>query len=220
MLHALQALEASSLALGVGVSTTLRIGFLEGFPRSPDEDLLVRFRSRNPSYRIDFVHLPWGAQIDRLLAGDVDAVLARPPFPPGSPIDVDTVYREPRVAGLCAGSPLADKGSVLLEDLDELPVALARGVSPEWTNYWAVTPRPNGASVVAGPSISTIEEALTAVTMEGAVFITAESVGTRYSHPGVRYLPVDDIPWCEVQLCTRRGDRRAGVLALRSAAKM
>lgn len=149
----------------------------------------------------------------------MDAVLARPPFPADSPVDAATVYREPRVAGLRAGSALADRGSVLLGDLDGIPVALARGVTREWTDYWAVDPRPNGVPVVRGPLISTIEEALTAVTMESTVFITAESVGTRYSHPGVLYLPVDDIPWCRVQLCTRWGDRRAGVLALPSAAK-
>ena len=49
--------------------------------------------------------------------------------------------------------------------------------------------------------------------------ITAASVGERFTHLGVRFLPVDDISWCEVQLCTRRDDRRSTVRELRRAAE-
>lgn len=219
MLHAREALDASAHALGTATAQRLRLGFIEGYPRSPDEDFLNRFRTQNPGIKLEFVQLGWGEQTSGLLSGEVDAALIRPPVPAGLPIDIATVFREPRVVGVEAGSPLADHGSVLFEELSGLPVARARGVPREWTDYWAVDPRPDGTAAPDGPWISTIEEALSAVTMDGAVFITAKSVGERFSHPGVRFLPVDDLSWCEVVLCTRHGDRRSAVRELRRAAE-
>lgn len=219
MLHARQALEASNQALGSQVQTSLRIGFISGYPRSQDEDFLVRFRRHNPDIPIDFVQLDWGDQISRLLAGDVDASLARPPYDHEDGIHRLVVHREPRVVAVPAASPLAGEESIVLAEIEGLPVVRARGAAVEWTRYWVVDPRPSGIPVTYGAWAGTMEEALTAVAMSNNIMITAESIATRYTHPGVSYLPLDDVPYCHVELCTRRNDRRAAIRALRLSAE-
>ena len=215
MLHAREALEASARALGAMGQPVLRIGFINGYPRSRDEDFLVRFRAKNPGTTLQFVQLNWGEQIAHLLAGEVDASLARPPFADDAGIERKRVHAEPRVVAVPAGSDLATLGSLELADIESFSVVRAKGIEFEWSKYWVVDPRPSGIPVNYGLWASTMEEALTAVAMSGNVMVTAKSVADRYIHPGVVYLPLDDVEYCTVELCTRQSDRRAMIRALR-----
>lgn len=219
MLHAREALEASERALGTRESPSLRIGFINGYPRSQDEEFLVRFRLQNPGTKLHFVQLNWGEQITQLLAGEVDASLARPPFADDAGIERQWVHSEPRVVAVPAGSDLASKGSLELADIETLPVVRAKGIEFEWTKYWVLDPRPSGIPVNYGLWASTMEEALTAVAMSGNVMVTAASVAERYIHPGVVYLQLDDVEYCPVELCTRKSDRREVVRTLRFSAE-
>lgn len=214
MVHARESLEASWRATGMRVPQQLRIGFINGYPRGQNEDFLVRFRQSQPDVQLQFVQLNWGEQISKLLSGEVDASLARPPFRNDDDLEHVRVHREPRVAAVPADSPLAAKGSLLLEDLERFPHLRAEGIDFEWSRYWAVDPRPNGAPVRYGAWASTMEEALTAIATAENMMITAASVAERYSHPGVAYLPVDDAEYCEVRLCIRSGESRDHVRAL------
>ena len=198
---------------------SVRIGFINGFPRGNDEGFLVELRRANPEILVDFIELSWGDQINRLLAGDIDASLARPPFDHEEAIESITVYREPRVVAVPADSPLADRGSLVLADIEGLAVVRARGAADIWTKYWVVDPRPSGIAVNYGSWARTMEEALTAVAMSNNIMITAESVADRYKHPSVTYLPLDDASYCRVDLCTRKSDRRPAVRALRLSAE-
>ena len=218
MLHAREALDASRRALGTDGPPRLRIGFISGFPRSLDEEFLVRFRAAQPDTQLEFVQLGWGEQASRLLAGDIDAVLARRPFDHEDELDTVVVHREARIVALAAGSPLADRATLRLADIAQLPVLRASATSAEWNDYWSVDPRPDGTPVTYGGWAHTMEEALTAVAVSGNIIITAESIGVRFTHPGVRYVPVTDAPRCAVELCTRRIDRRPLIRALRDAA--
>ncbi|WP_161599351.1 LysR family transcriptional regulator [Arthrobacter luteolus] len=219
MLHAKEALDASGRALGSHIQATLRIGFINGYPRGMDEEFLVELRRSNPELLVDFVELGWGDQTKRLLTGDIDASLGRPPFDHEEAIERITVYREPRVVAVPAGSNLAVRGSLILADIEGCAVVRARGAAEVWTKYWVVDPRPSGVPVNYGSWARTMEEALTAVAMSNNIMITAESVAERYKHPGVTYLPLDDASYCQVDLCTRKSDRRAVVRALRLSAE-
>lgn len=219
MMHAREALEASNRALGSQEQAALRIGFINGYPRSQDEGFLIRFRRHNPDISLHFIQLNWGDQITKLLSGDVDASLARPPHKNGEAIECLTVHREPRVVAVPSHSSLAGRGSLELANIEGFPVVSTRGAAAEWTRYWVIDPRPSGIPVNYGSSAETIEEALAAVAMANNIMVTAESVATRYTHPGVAYLPLDDVPYCQVELCTRRADRRATIRALRLSAE-
>lgn len=215
MVHAREALEASERALGIREKYVLRVGFINGYPRGQDEDFLLRFREQNPGSQLEFVQLNWGDQLTRLHSGEVDASLARPPYQDDRGVRRMVVHSEPRVVAVPSASALAAYGSLMLADIEGLPVVRAKGIGFEWTQYWVVDPRPSGAQINYGIWAATMEEALSAVAMSGNVMITAASVADRYVHPGVTYLPLDDVAYCHVELCTRITDRREAVQALR-----
>lgn len=218
MVHALAALDSSDRALGARDEAALRIGFINGYPRSRDEEFLVRFRERHPEIAVEFVQLNWGEQISQVFAGAVDASLARGPYLADVGIDRRQVHREPRVVAVPVGSELAARAAVTLADLEGLPTVRARGIDFDWTRYWVVDPRPSGRAVHYGVWAATMEEALSAVAMDGNIMITAESVSARYVHPGIVYVPVTGLAECTVELCTRVDDRRPAISALREAA--
>lgn len=215
MLHAREALEASERALGIREQDVLKIGFINGYPRGQDEEFIQRFREQSPGIQLEFVQLDWGDQLTRLHSGNIDASLARPPYQDDRGVRRMVVHSEPRVVAVPSASALAAAGSLMLADIEGLPVVRAKGIGFEWTQYWVVDPRPSGVRVNYGVWAATMEEALSAVAMSGNVMITAASVADRYVHPGVTYLPLDDVAYCHVELCTRLRDRREAVEALR-----
>ncbi|GAA4484323.1 LysR family transcriptional regulator [Rhodococcus olei] len=220
MVHAAAALAASRLALGESAeSRALRIGFINGYPTSRNDGFIARFRDENPSVSLSFVQLNWGDQIGRLIDGDIDASLARPPYEDAESIDVVTVHTEKRVAAVPASSALAEKERLTLADLDGYPMVGALGVSRSWTRYWVVDPRAGGKPVEYGCWAATMEEAVNGVALGGNVMITAESVANRYQHTGVVYVDIADIDPCHVDLCTRASDKRPLIRALRRAAR-
>lgn len=217
MLHARESLAASRRAMEEAEGRQLRVGFISGYPRSHDEPFLVTFRQNHPDITLSFLQLGWGEQVSRLLAGDVDAVLARPPVEERGEIEAVTVFREPRVVAVQERSLLAERHTLTLADLDGVPVIGARGASHEWTKYWVIDPRPSGEPVEYGARAETMEEALALVSSGRNIMITADSVSKRYQYPGVRYLPLSDGPDCSVELCTRADDFRMAVRGLRAA---
>lgn len=219
MVHALAALDSSDRALGARDEEALRIGFINGYPRSRDEEFLVRFRERHPEIVVEFVQLNWGEQIAQVFSGAVDASLARGPYHADVGIDRRQVHSEPRVVAVPTGSALAARSVVSLNDLEELPIVRARGIDFNWTRYWVVDPRPSGRTVNYGIWAATMEEALSAVAMDGNIMITAESVSARYVHPGITYIPIAGLPDCTVELCTREEDRRPAIESLREASR-
>ncbi|AZG44150.1 LysR family transcriptional regulator [Gordonia insulae] len=220
MVHASAALAQARLALGVDADRqTLRIGFINGYPGGTDEGFLIRFRAENPTVDVTFVQVSWGEQIGRLLDGDLDASLARPPYDDATGIDTVPVHREKRVVAVPIDSPLAEHDSLTLADLDGHPVVGAQGISREWTKYWVVDPRPSGEPVEYGVWAATMEEAINGVALGGNIMVTADSVAKRYQHTGLTYLDLTDGSTCQVDLCTRSTDKRPAIRALRRAAR-
>lgn len=146
----------------------------------------------------------------------VDASLIRPPVPKDAPVRLDTLFHEPRVAVLPKGHRLADRSEVTIGELDHEVFVSDDQVEREWLRWWSCDPRPSGAPVRYGPVVRTMEESLHVVAMGRAVACTAQSVGRTHHREDVVFVPVSDVPWCPVALCTRLGDRNrlvGGLLA-------
>ena len=218
--HASVALARSRLALdATSDRLTLRIGFINGYPGGLDDGFLSRFRAENPGVELCFVQLSWGEQIARLLEGDVDASLARPPYDDEAGLDMIPVHSEKRVVAVPVSSPLADRTVLSVADLDGYAVVGAAGISREWTKHWVIDPRPSGRPVEYGVWAATMEEAFNGVALGGNIMITAESVANRYQHAGVAFRDLADGGDCQVELCTRSTDSRPAIKALRRTAR-
>lgn len=162
--------------------------------------------------------LEWGEQTSAVREGRVDAAFARSPVADDG-LHLLPVLSEPRVAGLWADHPLADRASLSIADLAGEALVSSTTAPERWRRFWHVDPRPDGSPVRRGPAVENTDEMLEVVAARRAVCITAASVPGYYRHPGVVFVPVDDIAESEVVLCWARDDRRDALQLLVGAVR-
>ncbi|MCF7551735.1 LysR family transcriptional regulator [Pseudonocardia sp. WMMC193] len=195
---------------------TLRLGFMTASAGQAVQQVLDQVR-RATECTVRLVQLGWSEQVEAVRAGRVDAAVVRPPFADTSGLRLDVLRLEPRVVALPVGHRLAARASVCLAELDGLPHVADDEVDQRWVRWWACDPRPSGVPVRYGPVVHTMDELLEVVAADQAVAITGGSVPDGHRHPGVAFVPVQDVAPCPISLCTRAGDRAPPVVALRRA---
>lgn len=167
----------------------LRIGFAWAALGDLTVPLLRTWREAHPGtpvqvYRRDD---PEGA----LRRGEIDAALVR--TAPGAGLEVRSLYRERRMAAVPDSDPLATRPSVRLTDLAERPVVLC-ATAATTAELWPEGRRPRTFEV------ANVDEWLTVIATGEAVGVTAEATRQSHPHPGVRYLPLTDVPPVTVRM--------------------
>jgi DNA-binding transcriptional LysR family regulator len=122
-----QAAEELSIAarrLRDGETGRLRIGFSPSAPHQVLPSLMRAFRRRHPEIDCVLTELPSDAQIEQLLAGDLDVGILRPPSPVPSRLQCTTFFEEPFVAVLPRDHRLAARRAIALRDLAGEPLIL------------------------------------------------------------------------------------------------
>jgi DNA-binding transcriptional LysR family regulator len=147
------------------------------------------------------------AQLTALEDGIIDAAFVYLPVP--GDLDSLPLTNEPRLACVSSSDPLAERSSVLLADLADRPmVSLAPKTFPAARNFWAAEPRPNGVNVrYTGHQVATFESLLSAVSLSQAIAFVPASATQLYARPGIRYLPVADLPECTFSVVWKAVDR-------------
>ncbi len=180
----------------------LRVGFMSTGAGANTQRIVRAAEAELPGVDVQMHYLDWGRQLDELLSGAIDLAFVREPDPPPT-LRCTTVLEERRVALLPVSHPLADRAGISFAEIaDEVFLPSATG-SQAWIDYWLVVPRPDGSEPRLGPSTTTVEEMLELCASHRGISLTAESVPRFYSHPGVRFVPVDDLPLTRVLLCAR-----------------
>jgi DNA-binding transcriptional LysR family regulator len=108
---------------------------------------------------------------------------------------VESLFVEPRLAAVSAGSPLAGRTHLQLDDIARETIVLVPGVGTTSLALWPEDGRPARTVEVAN-----IDEWLLAISSSGAVGVTPESTAWQHAHPGVRYIPLTDAPLVPVSL--------------------
>ncbi|MEU0737876.1 LysR family transcriptional regulator [Streptomyces sp. NPDC006134] len=122
---------AAARAVGGGRTGRLRIGFAASLALTVLPGLLRTFRQRFPDVRLDIHEMTTAPQIAALHDKAIDVGLLREPPDDEPELGFRTVLREPFVAVLPAGHPLAARRTVRLEQLADSPfVLLPRAVGP------------------------------------------------------------------------------------------
>ncbi|MFJ4322677.1 LysR family transcriptional regulator [Streptomyces tricolor] len=139
-------------------------------------------------------------QFTALLENRVDAVVCYGPVPTG--IHTLPLGTEARFVCLPDTHPLADRESVTLPELAELPVI---GFSPHvdrgWREFWAADPRPDGTPVrYTHHTATTLESCVSHVGLGHGIRFISESCRALMPRPGVRYVAVTDLPPCTAVL--------------------
>ncbi|WP_433796377.1 LysR family transcriptional regulator [Actinoplanes sp. CA-252034] len=120
-----------------------------------------------------------------LRRGELNAAIVRlMPSPPGDLLSAE-LYREPRLAAVPDGHPLAGRPSVRLADLSDQRVVLC-STSATTGQLWPRDQRPHTFDV------ANVDEWLTTIATGEAVGVTAQGTERSHPYPGIRYLPITD----------------------------
>ncbi len=178
----------------------LRVGFMSTGAGVHTQDLLGAVARELPDVDIEMRYVEWGDQVEVILNRDVDLAFVREPEPPET-LRCITVLEERRVVVLPVSHPLAHRRSVSFAEIaDEVFLPSATG-SRAWIDYWLVVPRPDGSRPRLGPSITAVEEMLEHCATGRGIALSADSISQFYAHPGVRFVPIDDLSPTKVLLC-------------------
>ncbi|NGO46875.1 LysR substrate-binding domain-containing protein [Streptomyces ureilyticus] len=163
-----------------------------GFVGSAMDELLPRalpvLRTRYPNLRLVLREMTSTEQVAALGRGELDLGLLRPPSPPVPGLRIRLVVREPLVAALPRGHPLADRERLTPVDLRDEPFVLFPRVKGPWlhdmiTGYCgsrggshprvvqeAVMMQTITALVAAGTGLALVPASQQAITRAGLVF--------------------------------------------------
>ncbi|WP_321917583.1 MULTISPECIES: LysR family transcriptional regulator [Paraburkholderia] len=192
----------------------LKLGFFGDAAGELTHLILSLFRRVNPGIRLVCTELTMTNQVQALISGRVDAALMRLPVD-DERLEIDVMYDEPRVVVVPANHPLAHASRLQAADLFDQPFAVAAAGAPsEWASYWSLASERHEPSRI-GAFVQSVPESLAAVAYGGA-FDTFPLTATRiFSHPGVRYVPLEDAPRSTLALVTLKGNRNAAAKSLR-----
>ncbi|MFF2808824.1 LysR family transcriptional regulator [Streptomyces sp. NPDC058000] len=163
---------------------------------------------------IDFRVVDLVEQATGLTTGQIDAAFVYLPVP--EDFHAQPLTTEARVVCLSSTDPLAQRSSVCLADLSDLPmVGLTPEVSRAGRDFWAVDPRPDGTPVrYTEHKVSRVESLLSAVSFDGARAFLPAVAAELYPRPDIRYLPVADLVPCTFAVAWPSAGRDAPQIAL------
>ncbi|CAN5398790.1 LysR family transcriptional regulator [soil metagenome] len=180
--------------------------------------ILRAFTTQHPKVDLHYVELSMVNQIESLIDGDVDIALIRLPIS-DQRVRVDPLLEEPRVAGVPVDHPLASATDLSIDDLLDLPFAVAaEGAPAEWRSYWSFDEQ-RGANSRVGAEVRSIPESLATIAYRNAVDTLPSTAAVMFPHEGVRYLPLRDAEPTRLAVVTRADDTSALADSFRIAAR-
>ena len=207
------AVQATARTRAAAEPSRIVVGYITGLIVT---SAVRELRRQNPDADVQAVHVGWDTACDALLGHQVDALVARLPFPTGR-LHVTVLYDEPRVVILPLDHRLAGKEYVTLDDIADEPLPRLRNSDPVWSAFWRVDPRPDGSRAPDGPFVDALEDKFEVIAAGDAVAISS-SVPAHALRPDLTAVPLDGVEPCHVVLATRADDHSRLVAAFRKIA--
>jgi DNA-binding transcriptional LysR family regulator len=201
-----------------GGRRTIVVGSVAGAGRGLGPRAAAAFRRSHPQAQVRLREAGISDPTAGLRAGAVDVALTRLPFDTEG-LAVRELTREPVVAVLPAGHPLAGRPAVAVAELADQPwLRLSEETDPAWRRYWLGraghgtadaggpgpeldTTAPNtSAPDREGPVVRSVAECLHAVVWEGAVGILPVGATRHHRIEGVAFVPLVGYPPSQVVL--------------------
>lgn len=215
---ALLAEAAAARAAVSGAPSTLRMGIPAGSTAGAPILRLFALRRElarsHPYCAVTVVAVPFPHLRTALHDGEVDVLITGPPVWHRATTCHRLAARAARVGLVHARHPLADAGTVAVEDFAALPMLFDPALPQEWMDAFVLHDvRPaREAHLVAVRAIDT-RDVMRAVTSGAAVTTTFAPSG-RATGPGLRVVELSGLPAEDFHVATRTCDRRTSVQAL------
>jgi DNA-binding transcriptional LysR family regulator len=208
--------QAAGLARAAGAAGAVTIGYVGDFVITP---AIRDLRRQHPDAEIRTRHLDWHDAPSALPNHQVDALVARQPFPFATDgLQITVLYDEPRVLIVPTTHRLAGKQSVSLEDFADEPLVRYPGTDTAWSAFWRLEPRPDGRPAPTGPVVETFEDKLECVANGQAVAILPAGDQRSTLRRDLTNIPIVGVEPCQVVLATRKHERSQLVEAFRRSA--
>jgi DNA-binding transcriptional LysR family regulator len=188
---ALRALDAVVVA-ATGRLQPLRIGYSWAALGRHTTGVLRAWRELHPDRPVQ-VHR-FDDRLAGLPSGAADLAVVRGERP-GPRFAAELLFAEGRLAAVATGSPLAEADHIGLSRLALETLAWTPSVGTTTLELWPPPARPSRTI-----EVDNIDEWLTVIAAGDAVGLTPESTAFTNPHPGVRFLPVPDVPDIQVWL--------------------
>jgi DNA-binding transcriptional LysR family regulator len=185
MLASSVGLERRVRAAGRG-QARFTIGFMPGVDSTP---IIREFKLAAPHLEVDVVYTSITDQEDHLLDGRVDVCFVRLPLSTQS-LEVVPLFPEPRIAALPCEHPLADAGSVSIDQLRDIPLLQNPFEVPEWRG---TSSRRRSDPEARGSKPPTVEELLEQVAAGAGMCVLPAGIADYYRHLHVRYVQLRDV---------------------------
>jgi DNA-binding transcriptional LysR family regulator len=202
-------------SVSIGVFTAV-----SGGPRMVE--VIDAFEQRHPSCRVDVKELPLGERLDPLRKGVVDLVTARLPVEQDDLVVGPILSSDPRVLGVATDHPLAERPEVTTEDIADYEVPDIAGMFSEELVEALIPRRTASGRPMKRRRLEhgEMSELITLVARGKLVHPTVPSFGEHFGHPGIRYVPISDMPMLDCALVWRRGGDGPRVRAFVEAAEL
>ncbi|MFD9893447.1 LysR family substrate-binding domain-containing protein [Amycolatopsis sp. NPDC059027] len=191
----------------------LTVGYSGGLIVTPATSAL---RRRRPEAEVRTVHLGWCRPAEGLLDRQVDAVVARLPFPDDG-LRVTHLYDEPRAVVVRRDHRLAARPFLTLEDIADEPLPWVPGTDPACAAFWRLEPRPDGRPAPKGPAMNALDDTWEFVAAGDAVAVTFLS-HAQTVRPDLTLVPLRGVEPSHVVLATRADDNEPLVSEFRRCA--
>lgn len=186
---------ARAIAVGRGITDTLRVGYSTPWVG----DLVVHagdvFRARHPHCDVHVREVQLSDPLGPLRSGELDLQITE--FPIDEP-DIGAgpvVFLEPRALMVPAGHPFARQETLSLEDLAHTPLVTVTGRIPQdWLDYHLPTHTPAGRHIPRGPTTAFWPEILALVAAGKGVFPVSARAALYHARPGVAFISFRDAP--------------------------
>jgi DNA-binding transcriptional LysR family regulator len=220
VLTAEDAARAIAAELATGRTGVLRLGTITGLGERLDRILDV-FETQAPGMRLELVALPARERLAQLADGRLDAAFVRGTIPAHAPeLAHLPLWQDALVAAVPARHPLAERATLRLADLAELPLRLTeRRNNPSLVDLVLSSCHAAGFEPVPGPSPSgALQDALAAIGSGTPMWTVVYAANAKIMRiPRVAFVPFEPGLALPTGLAVRQGPLSPGLDLLLTA---
>jgi DNA-binding transcriptional LysR family regulator len=202
-LDALDAAVAVARERSAGTGGCLRIGFGLGAALELTPYILDAFAREYPNVEIEMREFPLPDQSAGLSERWADVAFVRPPLA-NRDIVTHTLFVEPRVLTVSVRHELAQRNSVRVADILDVPLAVGRSTDEEYRRFWSLQDYRSGLTEPLLRPTTTNTEEIELIAAGLACTVNPAAIMRYIPHSGVRYIPIVDVPGSEVAVAWRR----------------
>lgn len=207
-----QSLERARLAAR-GVSASLRVGLMP-FNFGQLHHYWRTFRARHPQWELRIRLAQFTEPFAQLRAGEFDAFVAWLPVDEPDLTVGPSIFSDPRVLTLAEDHPAARRSSVSWEILGDFPTGGAQLGLDYWEDSILPFQTRRGRTIERGLRVTHASELITAVSMSEIVMPFPSHVAEHWRMPGIRHLPIRDLPHLRYALIWRTEAENDAIRAL------